>query len=90
MTETGRGCKGERDTEAEKDDKQRDGQTELEGRTDEHVGKAMRWKQGDRRKKKKSKFKASAREPMIAVPAMGTPSFICRDHRRHRIKVPPT
>ena len=51
MTETGRGCKGERDTEAEKDDKQRDGQTELEGRTDEHVGKAMRWKQGDRRKK---------------------------------------
>lgn len=88
MTETGRGCQGERDTEAEKDDKQRDGQTEI-GRTDEHVGKAMRWKQGDR-KKKISKFRASAREPMIAVPALGTPSLICRDHRRHRINAPPT
>lgn len=45
---------------------------------------------GRQEKGKKGKFKASAREPMIAVPAMGTPSFICRDHRRHSVKVSPT
>lgn len=50
MTETGRGCQGGERHRGREDDKQRDGQTEI-GRTDEHVGKAMRWKQGDRKKK---------------------------------------
>ena len=73
MTETGRGCKGERDTEAEKDDKQRDGQTELEGRTDEHVGKAMRWKQGDRRKKKKKQIQGFSKRTNDSCPCHGNP-----------------